>query len=134
MGENMSAAFYLVFDKKPDGFDPFVNGKALAHAGEQLMAIAAATGVTPLFEFVSFSEREREAFELTDEEFAMLPRDRWFAPTEIKRTVAALVEALAADPKAVPNAGAVMCDLAEYDAVLTKASQLELRCHLAIDY
>jgi hypothetical protein len=104
----MSAAYYLVFDKEPAGFDPFVNGKALAQAGEQLTAIAAATGVTPLSEFVSFSEREQESFDLSDGEFAMLPRDRWFAPTEIKKTVAALFNALQADPKGVPNAAAVI--------------------------
>ena len=130
----MSAAYFLVFDKKPTGFDPFVNGKALADALDELVAIAQGAGVTPLSEFISYSGREKDAFEMSDSEFAMLPRDRWFTPVEIKKTVTALVESLKADPSAAPNAEKVLRDLAEFEAVLSNASRLELKCHVAIDY
>ena len=130
----MSSAYYLVFDKDPAGFDAFVNGKALAHAAKELDAIAADAGATPLSSFVSYSEREKETFELSDEQFAMLPPERWYSPAEIARTVSALVVALQADPPAVENAAAVLSDLAEYEAVLSKAAALGLQCHLAIDY
>jgi hypothetical protein len=130
----VSAAYFLVFDKKPAGFDPFVNGKALADAGDELVAIARRAGVTPLSEFISYSEREKDAFGLSDQQFAMLPRDRWFTPGEISRTVITLVHALKTDPGAVPSAEKVLRDLAEYETVLSEASRLELKCHVAIDY
>ena len=49
----MSAAFYIVLEKPIKGFDHFVNGKALARAGEILDSLAKKSGTKPLMKFWS---------------------------------------------------------------------------------
>ena len=49
----MGAALYIALERQIPDFDPFLNGKALSQASDQLDTIATSLGVRPLMEFFS---------------------------------------------------------------------------------
>lgn len=57
----MGAAYFIVSEEPLEGFDTFVDGKALAHASDQLDALAEAAGVRPLMDFFSMDPEEVDA-------------------------------------------------------------------------
>ena len=57
----MSVAYVIVSETPIEGFDLFVNGKALAHASDRLDELAEAAGVRPLMDFFSMDPEEVDA-------------------------------------------------------------------------
>ena len=57
----MSAAYFIVSETPIEGFDLFVNGKALAHASDWLDQLAEGAGVRPLMDYFSMDPEEVDA-------------------------------------------------------------------------
>jgi hypothetical protein len=133
----MSVAYYIVLQSEIDGFDPFVNGKAIAHASEEeLDKVFKALNVTPLAEFLSQDPGELAEF-IADEGVDVpddLPGEQWFTADQGLATVRALKQHLASNPKALKNAAAICEDLAEYEAVLERIKKESVLWHLALDF
>jgi hypothetical protein len=123
-------ALYIVLENKNPGFDPFVNGKALGQADEQLAEMAKLCGVHPLMDFFSMNPDDASDF-LDSEGLAdmELPQEQWFSAQEGIRTVQALLRTI----ENVPELTDVKADLLELQAVLIKAHERGIRWHLAVD-
>ena len=134
----MSVAYYIVLDNEDPGFESFVNGKAVAHAVEELDALADSLGIPHLDDFIGqsmeeFADMLGEDIELADDEGEAV-EEKWFTAQEGIDYIDKLVAALRATPTAVDEAEAVLEDLAEYRAVLTQAGQAGMKWHLALDF
>jgi hypothetical protein len=132
----MGVAYYIVPERKPPRFDYFVNGKALAHVPEEtLNRICAELGVPTFEDF--FSQDAEELKELFEEEGIELPEEglpavKWFKASDGLKTVRALLRHLQSNPKAVRNCADVLCDLQEFEDVLSRLAKAKIRWHLAI--
>jgi len=124
-------ALYIVLESKVAGFDPFVNGKAIARSEKQLAEIAERCGVHPLMDFFSTNPDEAAEF-LNGEGLADLeiPAEQWFSPQEGTRTVQALLREI----ENVPETADIKTDLLEFENVLRQAQEKGIRWHLAVDY
>jgi hypothetical protein len=132
----MSVAWYIVGEKEIEGFDPFVNGKAIAHADEKTLAgIFKSLKVPPLMDF--FSQSAEEIGDLFDDE-EEIPDDsldeEWFLASEGLKTVRALTEHLKNHPGAIDGSNEILEDLKEFERVLTQFEEERVRWHLAIDF
>lgn len=136
----MSVALYIVCERDVDGFDPFVNGKAVGHADEEtLEAICVEIGVPPLMAF--YSENPEVLAEFLDEELEdeapsrdELPAEEWFNAGDGLVTVQALADHLEAHPAALPDTAAIVEDLREYAQVLSRLKKEKVRWHFAMDF
>ena len=133
----MSVAYYIVLEDEVPGLDPFVNGKAIAHAGEKtLAALCRSLGVRPLTDFVSEDPDELAGL-LDDDGFDMpgdWPQVEWFDADQGLATVRALQRHLVANPDALHDAEAIVGELVEYALVLEHARDAEVRWRLALDF
>lgn len=132
----MSVALYIVAEREIEGFDPFVNGKALGHVSETAMRrLCEEAGVTQLMDYCSVSNEDLEQF-LDDEEELPddLPEETWFEPAMGLRSVRGLMGLLRAKPAALRDAAAVLADLEEFEKVLMRLQQEHVRFHVAVDF
>lgn len=120
----MSAALYIVAETPPEGFDPFVNGKALSKHNAKLEKAAKKLGVLDLMDF--FSQNPEEAAELFDGDLADLPPEKWFDAKEGLATIRALLGDFISN--------GLDADIVSEHAVLSKLAELNIRWHLAVDY
>ena len=133
----MSLAYYIVLDNEEPGFETFVNGKAVAHAIDELDALCDRLGLPMLDSFMGQSADELA--DLLDEEIELPegedPDDdgKWFEPRTGIRLIDALVTALKENPDAVESADSLIEDLTEYHHVLAQAQAIGARWHLAVD-
>ncbi len=136
----MSAALFIVLDRKDPGFDTMVNGRFLSQNSERLGQIAESLRMRALEEYISYSPDEARAmmedFGTDPAEIAAtaLPEQQWYDPQEGLDLVAKLTDAIRANPKAVKNAKGVLADLQEYKEVLEKAREIGARWNLAVDF
>ena len=135
----MATSLYIVVEGDDPGFDIFVNGHALARNEDALERLAARCGVTPLLEFFSADENSMalllEQGGGNPEWVHHLPDPQWFNPADGLLTVAYLLEFLEHSPAALGSETAqVVSELREYDRVLRKAAQRDLRWHLAVSW
>ncbi len=133
----MSVAYYIVPERKINGFDHFVNGKALAHADEEtLEKLCTELKVKPITEFISQDPEEladffeAEGIDLPDE----LPTTDWFEPSVGLMTVRALASYLQENPNTLKDSADIVEDLREYESVLTRLESENVRWYLALDY
>jgi hypothetical protein len=130
----MSVAWYIVLEREIPGFDPFVDGKALARAGDELERLAKNAGVSPLMKFFSASPNELAAFAedhgLDLKGTSAESAEQWFSPEEGLRSVQALLEAVEKRPKDAR----VVSTLKEFQSVLETAQKHSVRWHLAVDF
>jgi hypothetical protein len=130
---------YIVVEGEDPGYNIFVNGRVLARYESAVEKLALELGVKPLLEFFSADEN---SMALLIEEGAgnpdilkCLPPPQWYRPEDGLSTLAALVEALAADPHQLGTEGPeVLNELREYQAVLIKTAERHLRWHLAVSW
>lgn len=130
---------YIVVEGEDPGFDIFVNGRFLARYEGAVEQLALNLGVKPLLEFFSADE---SSMALLIEEGAgnpdllhRLPPTQWYDPAEGLKTLHALIAALVADPQRVGMEGPeVLSELQEYEVVLRKAAERDLRWHLAVSW
>ncbi len=157
-GDRMSAAYYIVIERPIEGFDLFVDGKALAHANDLLDRLAADAGVKPLIDFFSMDPEEVDSLfsELgldaegtaTDEaepdadvpKLEEAPPEVWFYASEGLTTIQALIQAVqglpapeAPDPYE-PAPDAILADLNQFKAVLDHLAAEGVRWHLMVDF
>jgi hypothetical protein len=130
----VSLAWYVVLERKIPGFETFLNGKALGHAGEILDSIAREAGVSPLSRFLSISKQALTAF-ATDhgvdfKELGSLPPEEWFSAEQGLRTLRTLIAA--ASSRRLSHD--IVRDLEDFQAVLQTAEANGVRWHLAVDF
>ena len=135
----MAASLYIVVEGEDPGFDIFVNGHALARNEDALERMAGRLGVSPLLEF--FSADENSMALLLEQgggnpDWAHhLPEPQWFDPASGLVTVCALIDFLEETPAALGSETAqVLSELREYERVLRKTGQRDLRWHLAVSW
>ena len=130
----MSLAWYVVLEREVAGFDPSVNGKFIAKAGDQLDAIAKSAGVTPLMDFFSASPEMLEGLmeDAGEDTFVGAPSEQWFSAEDGLKTVRVLLEATSNGT--LPSSDKIASDLREFETVLEKALSHGVRWHLAIDF
>lgn len=152
----MSLAYFIVLKPAPADFDPYVNGKALAHTADELDALATDLNVQTLSSFCSADPESAAAFDVPQEVIATLPPEQWFQPADGLKTVRVLLgaadqihrllpappeEPAAAAPgrrsrgrRARPHPLRVISDLEEFERVLAEAERRKLLWHLAVDF
>lgn len=132
----MSAAYYITLSNPHPGFDPFVNGKAIAREAETLSQLASALGLKSADEFVSMSPEEAASMAktlgVTDD--VQAPPEQWFSPDEGLAWVRQLHKHISAHPHKFKNAQAILLELAEYDALLSKAKSIDAKWHFSVDF
>ena len=132
----MGLAWYIVGEKEVPGFDTFVDGKAIAHADEELLAdIFKSLHVPPLMDF--FSQSPEEIRDFSDEETDMppdLPEEEWFSAADGLKTVRTLAQHLEKHPHVLSGSEEILEDLKEYDRILSRFEKQGIRWHLAIDF
>ncbi len=130
---------YIVVEGEDPGFDIYVNGRALARQEAGLERLAHTLGVQPLLDFFSADEN---SMALLIEEGAgnpdllhRLPPPQWYRPEDGIATVRGLIEALEQEPRRLgKESAAVLSELMEYERVLQKAAERQLRWHLAFSW
>jgi hypothetical protein len=135
----MAATIYIVVEGEDPGFDIFVHGRALARNEDALGRLAGKLRVRPLLEFFSADQNamalvvEREAG--MEEWGDYLSRPQWFSPADGLETVRALIGFLEDHPVALGSeTPSVVLELREYERVLDKTAQRDLRWHLAVSF
>ena len=132
----MGAAYFIALDNLDPGFDPFVNGKAIARHATRLSKLASSLGLKCVDDYVSMNGDDAAAalaeFDLGEE--VQAPAEQWFDADEGLAWIARLRMHLQANPKAVKDAEAVVADLLEYERVLTQAKSVGAKWHLAVDF
>jgi hypothetical protein len=133
----MSAALYIVLERKDSGLDTYVDGKALSRAEGELKALAQSLQVTPLMNFFSMNpedlvaEVEGLGAELPDE---APPAEEWFSATDGLVTVRKLLQHVDANFDSVPSGNEVANELTGFAHLLEQAEKCGIRWHLAVDY
>jgi hypothetical protein len=135
----MSVSLYIVVEGEDPGFDIFVNGHAVARHEDALERLAERLRVSPLLEFFSADENSMalllEQGAGNPEWLHHLPEPQWFAASTGLVTVRALLDFLQLSPMAVgTETGSVISELREYERVLYKTEQRDLRWHLAVSW
>lgn len=132
----MGVAYFIVLDNAEPGFDVFVNGKSIAKDAERLSKMAKSLGIKAPEEMFSMSGADAES---ASSEFGLdgdveFPPEQWFAADEGIEWVARLRKAIETTPKSLKHSEAVLRDLAEFEAVFTKAKTIGARWHFSIDF
>src|SRR5688572_4519275 len=132
----MGAAYFIALDNPEPGFDPFVNGKAVAREAKRISKVASSLGLKTPDEYVSMGGDEAaamaEEFGVGDDVHA--PPEQWFDADEGLAWVARLRAHIRSDAKSVKDAEAVLADLAEYERVLSQAKPIGARWHFSVDF
>ena len=127
----MGAALYIALERQIPGFDPFLNGKALSQASDELDAIATSLGVRPLMEF--FSADPDMAAEFLDDG-TEAPPQTWFPASDGLATICAIHAHLTANPSTMPKSDKVLADLSDMERILTTASEHGVGWSLQVDF
>ena len=135
----MAAAMYIVVEGEDPGFDTFVNGRALARNEDGLERLAIGMGVRPLIDFFSADEN---SMSLLIEEGAgnpdllqKLPPPQWFDGDDGLASVRPLLQALRDEPAQLGSDSECLRDeLEEFEVVLQKTADRNLRWHLAVSW
>lgn len=135
----MSASLYLVVEGDDPGFDTFVNGRALARNEDALEQMCIRLGVRPLIDFFSADENSMslliEEGAGNSELLEKLPPPQWFQGREGLASVSALLVELRRDPSQLGSEGEFLREeLEEYETVLQKTADRNLRWHLAVSW
>jgi hypothetical protein len=121
---------YIRLERKIEGFDEMVDGKAASRAETQLEKISKKLGVVPLMEFFSASPEEMAEFEV---ELPDAPPAKFFDANEGLRTVQTLRAYLEKNPGEISDSARVLEDLRDFERVLSKAVENGIGWHLSVD-
>ncbi len=135
----MAACLYIVVEGEDPGFDIFVNGHAMARNEDALERLAERLKVPPLLDFFSADENSMalllEQGAGNPDWVQHLPGPQWFNPAEGLITICALIDFLGRQPVALGSETApVLSELCEYERVLRKTTDRNLRWHLAVSW
>lgn len=126
----MSVAWYVVLEREIPGFDPFINGKALAKAGDSLDAIAESSGVKPILSFFGVTPGMLAFAENEGAELPSAVEEAWFTAAEGLKTIGLLLEKVEQHSGNVP----LVTDLEDFRRVLETLQKHSVRWHLAVDF
>ena len=140
----MGSAFYVELEKEIEGLDPAIDGKMLARAEGHLSAMAEDLEVEPPIKFVVIPAERLEEFLLEIEleeliEDAAKVEEVWFDAAPGLASLKALASALEAEPEDFGafsglDAGAVLAELREVEAILERAAAEGVRWRFGVDY
>ena len=130
MESSVSVAYFIVLDNKDPGFNPFVNGKAVAHAREAICAITERLGLKGIDDLTSFGEFDEE-FDVPEE--CRETETPWFEPQEGIDWIDAIREHIETNSLSVKHLARVLEDLDEYREVLQRASKIGAKWHFQMD-
>jgi hypothetical protein len=132
----MGAAYFIALDNPEPGFDPFVDGKAIAREAKRISKVASSLGLKTPDDYVSMGGDEAAAMaeEFGISEDVQAPPEQWFDADEGLAWVTRLRSHIQSDSKSVKDPGAVLEDLAEYERVLTQAKAIGAKWHLSVDF
>lgn len=127
----MSVAYFIVLDKEDVDFDPFVNGKAIAHAFNDLESFCKLHQLKTIEDFhsqdVSDFIEELDDIEMPEQDEA------WFSADEGIEWVASLLTKLQLEKPAF--ASPEICeDLNEYLDVFNNAKRAGAKWHFELDF
>ncbi len=130
---------YIVVEGEDPGFDTFVNGRALARNDDAMERLAIRLGVRPLLDYFS---ADANSMLLLIEEGAgnsglleSLPPPQWFDGEAGLGSVRPLLQALRDDPQQLGSEGEYLREeLEEFEMVLQKTADRNLRWHLAVSW
>jgi hypothetical protein len=132
----MGAAYFIALDSPEPGFDPSVNGKAIAREATRISKVASSLGLKTPDDYVSMGGDEAasmaEEFGIGDD--VQAPPKQWFDAAEGLIWVARLRAHIQSDAKSVKDAEAVLADLAEYERVLSQAKSIGAKWHFSVDF
>lgn len=127
----MSVAYFIVLDKDDVDFDPFVNGKAIAHAFDELASFCKQHQLKTIEDFHSqdLSEfvDELDDFEMPEQE------EKWFTADEGVEWVTSLLAKLNSE-KPIFASQDIYEDLKEYLEVFKDAKRVCAKWHLELDF
>lgn len=120
----MSAAYYIVLERKIDGLETFMNGKMLSRAIKSLDAAAERLGIRSLSEFVSIPPEEIAELLEDTTGIDLRPVEQFSAQDGL-----ITVRALLAQPEAQP----AVDDLKDCERILAVAAEHGVGWHFQID-
>jgi len=131
----MGAALFIDLEHDIPDFDPFVNGKSVAHETDAIERALDSLGCGSLFDFFSVSEDEAALmFDEVDDDFVPeIPDDAWHAATDGLSMFRALTQYVHDNPTAFSDAEALRADLDDFIRVLTEAAEYNVRWRLCPD-
>lgn len=135
----MGASLYIVVEGEDPGFDIFVHGQAMARNQDSLDTLAQSLKITPLLDFFSADKNSMALLlEACMGEAAWeeeLPPPQWFRPQDGLNTVRSLLSYLRETPYELGgDTRFVVHELEEYERVLHKTEQRDLRWQLAVSW
>ena len=127
----MSVAYFIVLDNEEVDFDTFVNGKAIAHASDELVEFCEKHKLKTIEDFFS-----QDASEFKDEfDDVEMPEKEvlWFNAQEGIDWATTFIEKLNSE-KPKFSTVAVIEDLQEYLDVFNKTKAIGAKWHLELDF
>lgn len=137
--KTMAASLYIVVEGEDPGFDTYVHGHAIARNEDALDRIATRLHVRPLLEFFSADQNSMalllEQGSGNPEWAHHLPEPQWFHAMDGLMTIQTLCNFFESDRTALGSETVqVLRELNEYQRVLQKAKERELRWHFAASW
>ena len=132
----MSVAYFIVLDNDQADFDPFVNGKAIAHAFDELRNFCETNGLKTIENFHSQDVGElMEGFDDMDIPDIDLPEQEalWFDAQEGIDWINALLQNIE-NQKPGFATEEIVEELREYLQVFEKSKSAGARWHLEMDF
>lgn len=132
----MGASYYISLERQIDDVDPLdMDGKAVCRASEALDALAGRLKVAPLRSFFSADPAQMADYvdEVSDDDLANAAPRTYFSAEDGLKTVRALCNHLRAHPESVPDGDEALVDLFEFEKILARAVEEDVRWHLAGD-
>ena len=127
----MSVAYFIVLDNDEVDFDTFVNGKAIAHAFDELVRFCKKHKFKTIEDFFS-----QDASDFLDEfDDIEMPEQEvlWFNAQVGIDWATALIEKLKSE-KTSFSTDAVIDDLQEYLEVFNKTKEIDAKWHFELDF
>lgn len=131
------SALFIVLEREIPDFDHYVNGHALSETERVLERVATKLSVTPLMEFFGQSPDDVAAFleeHDTDPAAIEIPDQSWFEAREGLKTIDAISDHLTKNPAVIPMADRLLSELGEWQRVLKRAADEDIRWHLEVDF
>lgn len=129
----MSVAYFIELDDENLDLATAVDGKLLAHAADDLNALALRIGLEPLDTFLGASDEMLDAFDVDPD--TVPDANRWFDAEHGIRWFASMADRLQKFPNAVDDAAALIAELEDFKNVLERVAVAEAgaKWHLAVD-
>ena len=119
----MSITYFIVLDSEDPGFDPFVNGKAIAKAAPKINKLAKSIGLKTIDDYL-VNNFEEYVGTLTSD-------PKWFEASEGRIWVERLKSEIAIKPNLLSKE--ISEELDEYLSVFRQAESKNLKWHLEFD-